>query len=162
MKLLPHKETFEVKTTLDSKEILSRLRDNVDFDHNDKFSTSQVQNDYYGDILMEDYYKIWKTPTISGFMDKGLAPTIEISLDRDILKIKIEDYSFPLSLIISGTMIFIGLVVIIQVYQYEELNGLRYIAGILVFISLIANIIRSLTFNLTTRGVKELMDKLSK
>lgn len=163
MKLPSYKVTFEVKTILESKEILSRLKDNVDFNHKNKLSTSQIQNEFYGDIIKENHFKIWKTPGISGFMDKGLSPTIEVFVDKDILRIKIEDYMFAIFLAMSGTAIIIGLMLIIQGYQHKEFVDLMYAGMTVICFSLIAYSIKSWIFKLTTRRIRELtIDRLTR
>ncbi|MBN2828634.1 MAG: hypothetical protein JXQ26_11615, partial [Tissierellales bacterium] len=78
MNLFQYKEEFEFTTSLNSDEIFSTLKEYVEFNYKKKLSTFQIKKEFYGNVLEENYFQVWKKPAISGFVDKGLAPSIEI------------------------------------------------------------------------------------
>lgn len=159
MDLFKYRQEFEFETSLKTVEIFSALCEFVEFNHKKQISTYQIKKEFYGNVISENQFQIWKKPPISGFMDKGLAPCIEIVFEKGKILVKIEEYIFPFCLFFCAIIIVSSLISIIAGLQYKDFGFLIFFGFLILLFPAIGFFISRRVFFSTIARVKELITK---
>ena len=162
MKLFRDKETFKIHTNLDSDEIIERLNIFVDFEHKGNISTFLIEKEYYGNIVNDEFIKIWKKPAISGFMDKGFAPTIELSIKEGEINVNVQDYLLIILLVFCGSAVLSAGILISEGIAHPDFRELLWFGLLILSFPLIGFGIERKTFFGTIEDIQKRLKKLEK
>ncbi|NOU58511.1 hypothetical protein [Marinifilum caeruleilacunae] len=160
MKLFQNKESFSIQSQLQFDELIEKLSTFVDFKHKGKISTFQIREDYYGTIENEGSVKLYKTPFISGLLDKGLSTSIYLTCKKDEIEVSIVDHGLYFILFIFVIIAFSAGIIFYFAILYPEARKLLWLGFSLIAVPLTAFVLDRTVFFSTLKDIKKRLKML--
>ena len=161
MRLFKSQESFIIPTKKNSETLKDRLRIYVDFEHQEKHSTYQMFEEFYGDIIDKKRIELWRIGSMSGFLDKKLSPKVEVYFDNDQMRINVIDNHFWLIFIVWTILSIQSCFLVYEGLTNPISYGLLIIGAVLLVMSGSGLIINRRIYLNTIKRVRKVLKKIS-